>query len=124
MSDNPVRKLLVKLLSIVGYQDDLEQGANEFLNLIKDQAILDLVQSLPTEEQEKYKEIKTSDFDPEKASQMIQSHFSAEDIQTALNKASKSIITDYLNTINSSLSVEQKQALQDLGAQPLRSRSE
>ncbi len=124
MSDNPDRKLLVKLLSIVGYQDDLEQGANEFLNLIKDQAILDLVQSLPAEEQEKYKEIKTSDFDPEKASQMIQSHFSAEDIQTALNNASKSIITDYLNTIDASLSLKQKQALQDLGLESVQRHGE
>lgn len=49
MNQNP-RELFLQVLSIIGYSDDREEFTNKFFQLCEQQAIANLVKSLPPEQ--------------------------------------------------------------------------
>src|SRR5476649_1245134 len=109
---NDTKAILLKILEIIGYTDDKEAFATEFTNNIQMQSILDLIETLPADQQAGVKQKLTdSANNPEAIASILKEHFTQEQLQQSLQKSAKQAFTEYIQAISTSLSTEQKQNL-------------
>ena len=103
------KAILLRILDIIGYSEDKEKFATEFLQNVSMQSLLDLINSLPSDKQEEIKQ-KTSVLqnDPKAAQDLFNNYFTKQQIERALQNASKNAVTEYIKAIASTLSEEQK----------------
>jgi len=109
---NTPHDLLLKILKVIDYNEDKEAFISEFIKNVRLQSLLDLISTLPTDKQEEIKAKLTSNAnDAVKVTSTISAYFTQSQMQDALETASKDAITKYVETINHTLSVSQKQEL-------------
>lgn len=100
------------MLDIIGYREDKEVFANEFLKNVYLQSVQDLIKALPQEQQgikDKIVAAKT----PEELDKIVKVSFSSEDIDKALSLSSQNSMSEWIKTVIPTLSLEQKQKLQE-----------
>ena len=103
------RKILLRILDIIGYSEDKEKFATEFLQNVSTQSLLDLITSLPQDKQEEIKQkISTLQNDPKATGDMIKTYFTEQQIENALQNSSKNAVIEYIKAIANTLSEEQK----------------
>ncbi|MFH0936874.1 MAG: hypothetical protein V1808_01110 [Candidatus Daviesbacteria bacterium] len=106
------RDILLKILELIGYEDDKETFVSEFERNIKLQSIVELIKSLPEDKQGEIKqEFEQNKEDSEKIAEVVKKYFDEAQMEEALKNASKNAITNYFQAITSTLSEEQKENL-------------
>ena len=109
---NKNKEILLKILEAIGYTDDKEAFTDEFLKNVQLQSMIDLHNSLTSEQQEEFKNklILHTD-DQEKVDEVVKSYFSEEQRRNAFEEASKKAMMEWLEEINPALTDEQRQKL-------------
>ena len=109
---NSPQDLLLKILNIIGYSDDKQKFINQFMLNINMQALLDLISTLSTDKQEEIKTILARSANhPDKITRAISAYFSQTQMQQAFEATSKKTFKEYIESIDHTLSVHQKQEL-------------
>ncbi len=104
--------ILLKILEIIGYSENKEAFVDEFLKNVQMQSVIDLIQSLPQDKQSEIKDqFSKIQNDQNKASDLLKSYFTEEQIQEALKNSSKTAMEEYIKAINPTLSSTQKNNL-------------
>ncbi len=99
-------------MDAIGYTDDKEKFADEFIKNIQLQSLSNLVQSLPVDKQDEVKQrLDNNSSNPEAFASILNGNFSQSEIQQSLQKSAQDMVSDYLQSINDSLSVEQRNNL-------------
>ncbi|MDD5147572.1 MAG: hypothetical protein PHV63_03460 [Candidatus Daviesbacteria bacterium] len=111
MSQKP-KDIIIQILDLVGYGENKERFADELLSLCQQQALVDLVKSLPEEKQILLEKTLSQQPNPQNIDQVLKENFSEEEILEALKKATQNTIQAYLQTISPHLSDLQKNNLQ------------
>lgn len=110
MNQNP-KQIILKVLEIIGYEDDKEKFANEFLSLCLQQALVALTQTLPQDKQDQLTQ-RSSLTPPDKMEELLLEYFSAEKLQEDIKEASRTTFEDYLKEIIPTLNENQKNKLE------------
>ena len=106
---NDPKAILLRILEIIGYSEDKEKFATEFLQNVSSQALLDLFNTLPDDRKGQLQEqIKSAESSPQVLEETLRSHFTQSQIQDALRNASKNAIVEYIKTIDPTLSETQR----------------
>jgi hypothetical protein len=101
--------ILLKILEAIDYSDNREGPTDEVLKNINLLALVNLVQSLPSEKQIEVKQQLSDNQDnPEKIAALLKEHFSQQELHQALEITIKDTITQYIQTIAPTLSMAQK----------------
>src|SRR5437762_2058251 len=106
MQQDP-KGILSKVLSIIGYTNNQDAFIDEFIKICQKQAFLDLLNSLPLEKQTTL----TQETQPEKVQVLLNQYFTTEDINKSLTKATQTQFQSCLQTIDPTLSAEQRNNL-------------
>lgn len=106
------KALLLKILITIEYEEDKEKFIEEFIQSIQPQSIVDLLQSLPSDKQaEIMQQLSKNANNPEQFNTIIKKCFSEEELEKALEKASRETTTQYIQAIKPSLSPTQEENL-------------
>lgn len=106
---NDPKTILLGILDIIGYSEDKEKFAAEFLQNVSAQALLDLFNTLPQDKKDQIQGQLTSvGGNPQELEQVLKTYFTQAQIQDALQNASKNAVTEYMKAIDSTLSETQK----------------
>lgn len=106
------KQILIRILEIIGYSEDKDKFATEFLQNVSLQSLLDLFNTLPQDKKDQLqKDVSLVGNDPQKLQGILKNYFTEEQINTALQNSSKNAITEYIKTIEPTLSDPQKQSL-------------
>ncbi|HEU5376681.1 MAG TPA: hypothetical protein VFV38_14695 [Ktedonobacteraceae bacterium] len=106
------KAIILKVLSIIGYEDDKKAAAAEFIQNCEKQAILDLLTTLPKEKQEQLKSQIAGVTDQHQQQTIIASYVTPDQHQQALQKASAAAFQGLLEAVVPTLSNEQADKLQ------------
>jgi spermidine/putrescine-binding protein len=109
---NDAKSFMLKILDTIGYADDRENFSDEFIKNTNLQSLSNLIQTLPSDKQDEVKQKLTENSNnPEVVTSILTKYFSQPEIQQSLQKAAQDMMSDYLQSINNSLSIEQKDNL-------------
>ena len=107
--------LLKQILENIDFEGDKEAFANDFLQTIKKQATLDLIESLPKAKQDELKQKLSQNLQkPEGVSAVLKGYFPEQQIMKALENAAKNGVSEYIQAILPTLNEEQKTKLTEL----------
>ncbi|MBA3724731.1 MAG: hypothetical protein H0W89_07685 [Candidatus Levybacteria bacterium] len=105
------KDIILKILEATDYADDREAFVQDFMRVISSQALIDLVQSLPADKQkEADKKIAASDSQATFA-KTVSEYFTDEQVETAVDDASRRAITEWLKALNTTLTDEQRKKI-------------
>jgi hypothetical protein len=103
------KSIILKILDTIDYSDDKERFADEFLQSVQLHALSNLIQSLPADRQNEIKEELTKNSNsPDVVAGVLKKYFSESEIQQSVQKEAQDAVSDYIKTINNSLSAEQR----------------
>lgn len=106
---------LFKILEIIDYQDNKEKFVEEFLKNLQLQSFLDLMQALPEDKRpEIEKQLQNASNNPGELASKIKTYFNEEQLKKSLENTTKNALANYIQAIQSSLSVMQKDNLAKL----------
>lgn len=106
------KQILLRILEIIGYSEDKDKFATEFLQNVSLQALLDLFNTLPQDKKDQIQQQMTSaNNDASKIQQVLNQFFTQDQLAQAIENSSKNAVTEYIKTIEPTLSEEQKQNL-------------
>ena len=105
------KEFLLKILEIIRYSDNREEFADNFLSQIHLQSLSSLARTLNPQNQDKLKEEVKNSSNSEELSKNLKNYFSEEQIQKAISEATADAMSRYIETINSTLSENQKEKL-------------
>lgn len=112
---NDPKAIVVRILDIIGYSEDKEKFAGEFLQTMSAQTLLDLFNSLPQDKKDQVKEQMTNTGNnPQAIQDILKTYFSESQIQDGLQNASKNAVAEYIKTIDPTLSETQRDNLVNL----------
>lgn len=110
--DKNTKEILLKILDIIDYPENKEQLINKFISACQQQALINLVESLPSNEQEVLRENLSKTKKQDEAQKILLEDFSQEKIFEALKETTKKAFEDYIKDILPSLTVTQRENLQ------------
>lgn len=102
--------ILWEVLEIIGYQDDKDAFADEFIQNCEKQAFIDVIATFTPQRQEEIKQKLNAAIDAEQIG--VRAYISPEAYHHALQQASKNALTGLIETVLPSLSHEQAIKLQ------------
>lgn len=105
------KEVLREVLAIINYQDDKEKFINDFLEIAGANGLDSLIKSLPQDQQ-----TTLQNADEEGTISILKSNFTQEQLKQALTEALEKTTEDYIETVEPTLSEEQKQKLQELAS--------
>lgn len=109
---NDPKIILLKILEIIGYSEDKEKFATEFLQNVSFQALLDLLNTLPQDKKDQLQQKITSmGNDTAKIQEELKAYFTDSQLEQAIENSAKNAVTEYMKAIDSTLSEAQKQNL-------------
>jgi hypothetical protein len=106
------KNIMLRILTIIGFTDDKNAAADEFLQNCEKQALLDLLTALPKEKQETFKEQITGVTDQAQQKTIILEYITPEQYNVALQKASQTAFEGLMKEVIPTLSNEQTTQLQ------------
>lgn len=103
--------IIIKILEATGYDGDKVAFVADFMRIISSQALVALVQSLPEEKQlEADKKIAEAD-GQETFAKAVSEYFSDQQVAQAVDEASQKAIAEWLRSLQSTLTDEQRKNL-------------
>lgn len=106
------KSLVTKFFEIIDYQGDKEKYAIYFTNLIMEESVFLLIQSLPPERRVKIaKKSDKNATNPAAIASLINHYFSPQQIMDATKKAAGKAMQDYMQILEGKLSDSQKEKL-------------
>lgn len=109
---NDPKAILLRILDIIGYSEDKEKFATEFLQNVSAQAFLDLFNTLPQDKKDQLQQkITRVGNDPAKMQEELKAYFTDTQLEQAIENSSKTAVTEYIKTIDPTLSDPQKRNL-------------
>lgn len=112
MSQTPYQVIL-NILDTIGYEDDKEKFANDFLTLCLQKAILNLSKELSQDKQDQLIQ-RISLISQDQMEQLILEYFPQEKLGEAMKVSTKSTLEEYINTVTPTLSKDQEDKLNEL----------
>lgn len=109
---NQNNQVIQRILDIIGYSDNKQVFEDKFIKACQQQALLDLVNSLPTDKQASLKQQLGPENDPQKIGEILKQYVSADDYDKTLRLASQTALDNYLQTVTPTLSDTQSAELQ------------
>src|SRR5438046_1432263 len=106
------RDIIIQVLTIIGYEDNKDTYADEFIQNCEKQALLDLLQALPQEQQEVFKQQIAKVTDQEQQKTIIHEYIKPEQYQQILQKASQIAFVGLLKDLIPTLSQPEATQLQ------------
>lgn len=107
---NP-KEIILQVLEIIGYTDDREKFANDFLGLILQNSINNLSENLPQDKIDQLRQ-RLSLSKPEKLETLLKDYFSGEELNDSVKKVSENMFKEYLEEVGPTLNESQKENLQ------------
>ncbi len=107
---NP-KRIILDVLEIIGYTDDRDKFANDFLGLILQNSINNLSEKLPQDKIDQLRQ-RLSLSKPEKLETLLNDYFSSEELNDSVKKVSESMFREYLEEVSPSLNDSQREDLQ------------
>ncbi len=111
MQQSP-KDIIVAVLTIIGYEDDKDAYADEFIKNCEKQAIADAIKALPERKQEELKQRLFWTHVQEKAKAIIVAYVTPEQYREAIQKAAQTAFQRLIEEIIPTLSNEQADKLQ------------
>lgn len=111
MQKNP-KDTVVEVLAIIGYEDDTNAFADEFIANCEKQAFLDLIKTLPPERQESIKQKMKVATDAEELKTMFTEYVSSQTYNQALKLAAQNAFSEFVRAIIPTLTADQSTNLQ------------
>lgn len=109
------KNILQQILTAIDYKGDTNKFIFEYLRNIYLETMFSLIKTLPQDQQDKIAaEIQTNANDADKIQSILNTKFSNEQIQKILEEISKKTTVQFIESINDSLSQDQKQKLQQI----------
>lgn len=105
-----LKDIFLEILNIINYSKDKDKFFKEFEELNHTEAMLNILERLPLETQERIKAIK----DQQEVIEAIQKHVTREEYVPELIKVSNQALGQFLKDIEHTLSVDQKQKIAKL----------
>ncbi len=106
------KTILLKILEIIGYSEDKDKFAAEFLQNVRLLALIDLFNTLPQDKKDQLQQKLTAvGDDAVKLQEELRVYFTAKQVYSAIENSSKNSVTEYMKTIEPTLSDSQKQNL-------------
>ena len=110
---NDLKTFLNNFLTTIDYPDDKEEFINKLTSAIYLDAVDETLKTLPQEKQAEIQEKLKTATTPEAIQEIVNASFDKNIFQQALQKSSQTVFADYLQTIEDTLSDEQKIKLQE-----------
>ncbi len=110
MNKDP-KQIILQVLEIIGYTDNKEKFANEFLGLILQKSINNLAEKLPQDKIDQLRQ-RISLTGPEKFENLLKDYFSGEELNESVKKVSENMFREYLEEVKPTLNDTQKENLQ------------
>jgi len=101
------KQILLKILEITGYKGDKEKFTNDFLSLCIQKTLPDLIDSMPYEKQVELSQ-RINFMTPEKQEIIILEYINQEVFDKAHLAVTIKTLQDYMNSIQSTLTEDQK----------------
>lgn len=109
---NDAKAVLLKILDIIGYSDDKEKFVAEFLQNVNLQALSDLFNTLPQDKKDQLQlKITSIGNNAAQMQEELKNYFTADQLSQAIENSAKNAVTEYIKTIEPTLSDLQKQNL-------------
>jgi hypothetical protein len=109
--NDALKQAVVQILDAIEYKEDKKAFVDDFIRITNSQALVDLVQSLPTEKQaEADKEIAEAD-SQESFQKAVQKYFTDAQVEKAIDIASQRAVTEWLKAIDPTLTDQQREKL-------------
>ena len=103
------KTILLRILDIIGYSEDKDKFATEFLQNVSLQALLDLFNTLPQDKKDQIQQqIASAGNNSQAVRDLLKSYFTESQIEDRLQNASKNAVTEYMKAIDSTLSETQR----------------
>jgi Tfp pilus assembly protein PilE len=115
LPDQNYKQFFLKILETINFRDDKDAFIDQFTKNTYFQSIIDLIQSLPVDQQEEVKQKLTiAGNSAEKVEEALGKHFTQDRRSKAFEEASKNAMIGYFEAIDTTLSATQKQNLSQL----------
>lgn len=112
MKGKTPKQIIIDILDIIGYENDKDKYAENFLSVCFGQAISNLTSTLSPEKQTEFKEkIVALKSEPELYNTLIE-YFPKQEYEKAIQDASKATLGDYISSITPMLTLEQNNKLE------------
>lgn len=109
-----ITEVLSQILDIIDFSDNKEEFINKFVDLSRQQALLNLLDSVPTNKQVQLKQELSTKKSLDEVAKEFQNIFTPQQYQEELTHTTNNLLNKYLISIMSSLSVNQRKELKAL----------
>lgn len=107
---NDPKVILLRILDIIGYSEDKEKFATEFLQNVSLQALLDLFNTLSQDKKDQLQQkIPQIGSDASKMQEELKVYFTDSQLEQAIENSAKNAVIEYMKAIDPTLSDSQKQ---------------
>lgn len=106
------RDIIVKILTIIEYDGNKEEFTHKFIDMFHRQAVLDVIENIPLENQEILKKQLKDNVTPEMEKTLILQHITPDKYLEALKKSAQNILSEYLKSLMPVLSPKQSAELE------------
>lgn len=110
---NDALNIITRVLDIIGYTDDKEKFGTDFLNLCRQQAIINLLDSVPDQQRSVLIKNLSAKKKPDEIEKVLEDYFDKKQQNKALEKAVENGFKDYINELEPNLSDEIKLKLRE-----------
>lgn len=111
MQQDP-KATIVNILTIIGYEDNKDDYAADFIKHCEQQALVDALTALPEEQQETLKRKMEGVTDQEQQKAIIAEYIPPEQYKKILQKASQTAFVEFMQAITPTVSTSQLDTLQ------------
>lgn len=109
---NDPKTILLRILDIIGYSEDKEKYATEFLQNVSLQTFLDLYNTLPQDKKDQIQQqIISAGNNPQAVRDLLKNYFTESQIEDVIQNASKNAVTEYMKAIDPTLSETQRTSI-------------
>ena len=109
--NNP-QAILIRILEIIGYTENKEKFAAEFLQNVSLQSLLNLFNTLPQDQKDKIQQqIISAGNNPSAVQEVLKTYFTDLQMKEAVESSAKNAMQEYIKAIDNTLSEEQRTSL-------------
>lgn len=114
MVNQTSRDVLLQVLNIIGYSDNKEEFISKFLQLCEQQALINMINSLPEDRRSSLESALSKQNSPENITAILDKYLSKKDLAQAVQKATEDTFKSYLQSVIPTLSNSQRKDLDSL----------
>jgi hypothetical protein len=107
---NDPKQIILEVLSIIGYENDKDKFASEFVTLCMQKAVSNLINGMPQDKQDQVLQ-RLSLTTPDSWGTLLSEYVPEENLAAAIKDTSSLIFQDYIKEIEPTLNDEQRNKL-------------